>query len=451
MPPSHVFHRHLKSSYPLAVSGQGIYVTDADGKTYLDACGGAAVSCLGHGHPRIVEAIKAQADKMAYAHTSFFTNEPAEQLADKLIAKAPDGFSKVYFTSGGSEAVEAALKLARQVHVEHGETQRDHFIARKQSYHGNTLGALSVGYNPGRRKAFESILLPNVSHIPPVYAYRHQLPQESDLDYGLRAAQELEQEIIKVGPDKVIAFIAETVVGATMGCVPPAPGYFKEIRRICDQYGVFMILDEVMSGMGRTGHLYACEEDGVVPDMITFAKGLGGGYQPIGAVLVRDKLVETIDQGTGFFHHGHTYIGHAIACAAALEVQNVIEEDNLLENVQARGQQLRALLEDRFGQHPHVGDIRGRGLFLGLELVQDRDTKAPFPTSVKLAARIKAQAMENGLMCYPGSGTADGVLGDHVQLAPPFITSPQDIEEIVSRLETSLNIVFETIGRRSDD
>jgi len=442
MSPTHVFHRHLKTDYPVAVSGQGIYFTDSTGKTYLDGCGGAAVSCLGHGHPRIIEAIKAQAEKLAYAHTSFFTNEPAEELADKLIAAAPEGFSKTYFVSGGSEANEAALKLARQVHYERGEIGRDHFIARKQSYHGNTLGALSVGYNPGRRKAFEAILLPNVSHISPVYAYRHQGSREDDQAYGLRTAQELEQEIKNVGPDKVVAFIAETVVGATMGCVPPAPGYFKEIRRICDQYGVFMILDEVMSGMGRTGYLFACQEDGVVPDMITCAKGLGGGYQPIGAVLVRDELVETLDQGTGFFHHGHTYIGHAIACAAAIEVQNVIEEDNLLENVQTRGQELRALLEEKFGQHPHIGNIRGRGLFLGLELVKDRETKDPFPSSAKLAARIKAKSMEYGLMCYPGSGTADGVLGDHIQLAPPFIISSAELEDLVQRLENSLTAVF---------
>ncbi len=447
MASSRVFHRHLKTDYPAAVEGSGIYLTDAEGKRYLDASGGAAVSCLGHGHARIRAAIKRQADKLAFAHTAFFTTEPAEALAEWLIERAPAGFGRVYFVSGGSEATEAALKLARQVQLERGQGERCHFIARRQSYHGSTMGALSLSGNPARRKPYQPLLMPNVSHIAPVYAYRHQKTDESGEQYGKRAAQALAREIERVGPGRVIAFFAETVVGATMGCVPPAPGYFKEIRKICDRYSVLMILDEVMSGMGRTGHLFACLEDGVIPDIITFAKGLGGGYQPIGAVLVREELIDVLEAGSGAFQHGHTYIGHAIACAAALEVQRVIEEDNLLERVRGLGEILRKKLEQRLGGHAHVGDIRGRGLFQGIELVRKRETKEPFSAKAGLAGRIKRQAMANGLICYPGSGTADGRLGDHVLIAPPFIVTEAEIDELISRLAQSLEDVFAEIGR----
>lgn len=438
MTASHMFHRNLTASYPTAVGGSGIYLTDADGKTYLDASGGAAVSCLGHGHPRLIDAIKRQAEKMAFAHTAFFTNEPAEQLAEWLCARAPDGFGRAYFVSGGSEANEAALKLARQVQLERGQGSRDYFISRRQSYHGNTLGALAVSGNPARRKFYEPILAPNVRHIDPVYAYRHQHLDEDEEAYGLRAASALEREIERLGAERVIAFIAETVVGATMGAVPPVTGYFKAIREICDRHGVLMILDEVMSGMGRTGRLYACLAEGVVPDMITFAKGLGGGYQPIGAVLVREDLVQIIEQGAGMFQHGHTYMGHALACAAALEVQKTIEDDQLLTNVIARGEDLRALLTQRFGQHPNVGDIRGRGLFVGLELVRDREKKTPFSPTAKLSAKIKSIGQKNGLICYPGSGTVDGAFGDHILLAPPFIITTDQLEELTDKLELTL-------------
>jgi adenosylmethionine-8-amino-7-oxononanoate aminotransferase len=441
---SHVFHRHLKADYPTAVTGRGVWLEDADGKRYLDASGGAAVSCLGHGHPRVVAAIQRQAAELAFAHTLFFTNRPAEDLAERLIETAPDGMGRVYFTSGGSEANEAAMKLARQVMVERGQPQRRHFIAREQSYHGNTLGVLALGGNPGRKRAYGPILADNVSHIPPAYAYRHAETGESEADYARRAAGYLEAEIKRVGSDKVIAFFAETVVGATLGCVPPPTGYFREIRAICDKYGVLLVLDEVMSGMGRTGYAFACLEDGVVPDIITCAKGLGGGMQPIGATLVRTDLVEAIESGSGFFQHGHTYIGHATACAAALEVQNVVRDDKLLDGVKARGRTLRAALDETFGQHPHIGDIRGRGLFRGLELVEDRTSKAPFAPTKGLAAKIRLAAMDHGLICYPGSGTADGTAGDHILLAPPFIASDDDIAEIVTRLAATLETVLGT-------
>ncbi len=434
---SHVFHRDLKADYPVAVAGEGAWIIDRDGKRYLDASGGAAVSCLGHCHPRVVAAIREQAGRLEFAHTAFFTHEPAEALADWLTERAA-GFSRAYFVSGGSEANEAAIKLARQVHVERGESGRVHAIARHQSYHGNTLGALALGGNPARRALYEPILGLPVSHIEPCYAYRHQRESESLEDYGRRAAQTLEDEILRVGPDRVSAFFAETVVGATAGVVPPAPGYFREIRRICDQYGVIMVLDEVMSGMGRTGTLYACEQDGVWPDMITMAKGLGAGHQPIGAVLVAAPLAETIE-AVGVFHHGHTYIGHPMACAAALEVQKVIAEDSLLERVRTAGEAFHERLAARFAQAPHVGDIRGRGYFRGIELVADRETKSPFPRQRGLAARIKTHAMANGLVCYPGNGTADGVDGDHVLLAPPFIATDDELDMIVDRLAAAID------------
>lgn len=438
-----IFHRHLKTDYPVAQSGNGPYITDAQGMQYLDASGGAAVSCLGHGHPRVIDAIKRQLDTMAFAHTRFFTNEPAEQLAGWLTERAPEGFGRVYFLSGGSEANEAALKLARQIHVERGETQRDRFISRLQSYHGNTLGALSVGGNLKRREAFEPILLQNVSHIEPCYSFRHREDGESEHDYGLRAARALEDEIHRAGDNRVIAFIAETVVGATLGVVPPAPGYFREIRRICDRYGVLMILDEVMCGMGRTGTLFACQQDGVVPDMISIAKGLGGGYQPIGALMVREDLVGAVEQGSGFFQHGHTYVGHPTACAAGLAVQQVIEEDGLLERCRTMGVIVRNLLAERFADHPHVGDIRGRGLFIGVEFVANRETNEPFPVSERVNARLKAAAMRNGLICYPDGGGVDGTHGDHVLLAPPYILTEDQAEELVDKLAASLESVLQ--------
>lgn len=437
-----VFHRQLGTEYPLARMAKGAYLTDAQGRQYLDASGGAAVSCLGHGHPRVIAAIKDQLDRLAFAHTAFFSNEPAEALAAWLTERAPDGFGRVYFLSGGSEANEAALKLARQVQVERGEGARDIFVARHQSYHGNTLGALSVSGNPARRALYEPILIPRVRFAEPCYAYRHRGADESEADYGLRAARSLEQQIVSA-EGRVAAFIAETVSGATMGAVPPVPGYFKEIRRICDEHGVLMILDEVMSGMGRTGALYACEQEGVVPDMITCAKGLGGGYQPIGALVVREELVEELERARGAFVHGHTYVAHATACTAGLAVQQVIEEDGLLKRVSDLGAALRARLEARFGDHPNVGDIRGRGLFQGLELVEDRPAKKPFPASARIAARLKTAAMEAGLICYPGSGTADGSSGDHVLLAPPFIIEEAQLDELVDKLAQSLGAVLD--------
>lgn len=435
--PDHIFGRTTRGRLPTASHGEGCYIIDTTGKRYLDASGGAAVSCLGHSDPDVRAALHAQLDRLAFAHTGFFTSEPAEALADKLVANAPEGIERVFLVSGGSEAVEAAIKLARQYFIEIGQPQRHRVIARRQSYHGNTLGALAAGGNQWRRAQFAP-LLAEVSHIAPCYEYRDRTEGESQWEYGQRVANELETEIERLGPESVMAFIAEPVVGATLGAVPAVPGYLKRIREICDRHGVLLIFDEVMCGMGRTGHLFACSEDGVAPDLMTVAKGLGAGYQPIGALLSSKRIFDAIDAGSGFFQHGHTYMGHPMAAAGASAVLQVIHERALLEQVRTRGTQLEGALQAAFGQHPHVGDIRGRGLFMGLELVADRDSKAPFDPARKLHAKVKAAAMAEGLICYPMGGTIDGAHGDHVLLAPPFIITEEQIGELTAKLSRSL-------------
>ncbi len=435
---THVFHRHTRAELPVAARGDGPWVVDADGRRYLDASGGAAVSCLGHSHPAVIAAIHEQVDALAYAHTAFFTNEPMEALADLLVEAAPEGLEHVYFVCGGSEAMEAALKLARQYFVERGEPERRRFVARRQSYHGNTLGALAVGGNRWRRRAFEPLLVES-EHVSPCYAYRERRDEESEEAYGARLADELEARITALGPQTVAAFVAETVVGATAGAVPPVPGYFRRVREVCDRHGVLLILDEVMCGMGRTGTLFACEAEGIAPDIVAIAKGLGGGYQPIGAMLASASIYGAIRDGSGFFQHGHTYMGHPTACAAALAVQRTIGEEGLLANVARQGDALDAALSERLGNHPHVGDIRGRGLFRGIELVRDRLTKEPFEAERRLHAQVKREAMARGLMCYPMGGTIDGVRGDHVLLAPPFIIDQGHVDAIAERLGDALD------------
>jgi adenosylmethionine-8-amino-7-oxononanoate aminotransferase len=440
---THILHRPGVAKLPVAIGGEGCYLIDSEGKRYLDASGGAAVSCLGHGHPRVIEAMQKQIARLAYAHTSFFTTEPMEALADLLIEDAPPGIDKVYFVSGGSEAIEAALKLARQYFVEIGQPQRGRFVARRQSYHGNTLGALAVGGNAWRRQAFAPILI-EAHHIAPCYAYRGRHDGETEIEYGQRVADELEAKLVELGPDTVAAFVAEPVVGATLGAVAAVSGYFKRIRQICDRYGVLLILDEVMCGMGRTGTLHACTQEDVRPDIMVIAKGLGGGYQPIGAMLASRAIGEAIEAGSGAFQHGHTYIGHATACAAALAVQQTVRDECLLDAVRARGKELAAALAKRFEHHPHVGDIRGRGLFWGLELVFDRATKAPFDPALKFHARVKKEAMARGLCCYPMGGTIDGRQGDHVLIAPPFIVSSDQIGELVDKLSGAIDAAIQS-------
>ena len=438
---SHIFPRHTKSSLPIAVKGEGSYIFDDSGKSYLDASGGAAVSCLGHAHPTVIKALHRQLDELTYAHTSFFTSEQAEKLADRLCLEAPKGIDRVYLVSGGSEAIEAALKLARQYYVEKGEPNRKAIIARQQSYHGNTLGALAAGGNKWRRDQFAPLLI-DTHHIAPCFAYRGKNESEDDFDYGQRVANELEHKLLELGPNTVMAFIAEPVVGATAGAVTAVDGYFRRIREICDKYGVLLILDEVMCGMGRTGYLYACEHDETRPDIICIAKGLGAGYQPIGAMLCSSEIYAIIENGSGFFQHGHTYLGHPMAAAAANAVLDVLIDQNLLSDVRPKGDALENLLHSKFNQHPHIGDIRGRGLFRAIELVEDRDTKAPFDPELKIAAKIKKSAQNNGLLCYPMSGTIDGKLGDHVLLAPPFVISNNELDELVHKLSVTIDRVI---------
>ena len=433
---SHVFPRHSHIAAPIAVSGEGCYLIDSNGKRYFDGSGGAAVSCLGHNDAEVKAAIIDQLEHLAFAHTGFFSSAPAEALADALAKAAPGSLNRVYFVSGGSEAVEAALKLARQYFVERGMPEKQYLIGRRQSYHGNTLGALAAGGNAWRRAQFAPLLFES-HHIAPCFAYREQQDDETEFAYGRRAANALEDEILRLGPDKVMAFIAETVVGATLGAVPAVDGYFKRIREICDRYDVLLILDEVMCGMGRTGTLFAYEAEDIQPDIVTIAKGLGAGYQPIGAFLCSDHLYQTIADGSGFFQHGHTYLGHPTACAAAYAVVQKMTQKNLPARVQMMGAKLRQALQDAFGQHPHIGDIRGRGLLLGLEFVQDREQKTPFEPHMSINRKIKAAAFEAGLICYPMGGTIDGKSGDHLLLAPPFILDDKHIDEIITKLSTA--------------
>jgi adenosylmethionine-8-amino-7-oxononanoate aminotransferase len=442
---SRIFHRFANEEPRLAVRGEGAYIVDSLGRRYLDASGGAAVSCLGHNYPSVVEALVNQARTLPYVHSAFFTTEAADELSELMVAHAPPGLERVLFVSGGSEAIEAALKLARQYFVEKGEPERRYFVARRQSFHGNTLGGLAAGGNRARRQLFEPLLMP-VRHIAPCFSYRYRLSEESEAEYALRAANDLETALVEIGPGNVAAFIAETVVGATAGAVPPAPGYFRLVREICDRHGVLLILDEVMCGTGRTGTLHACEQEGVTPDLLAVAKGLGAGYQPIGALLVSGSIFAAIRDGSGSFQHGHTYMAHATACAAALAVQRALLSDGLLNRVHGLGNELQSALRSQFGEHPHVGDIRGRGLFLALELVKDRETKQPFDPRLSLHHSLRRAALDRGLLCYPMGGTVDGERGDHVLLAPPFVLERAQIDELVSKLAGSLDAAIAGTG-----
>lgn len=433
---SHVFPRNSKSPPPMVSHGEGAYLIGQNGKSYLN-CGDAAVSCLGHGDPHVTAAAKDQFDRVAFAHTGYFTSEPAEKLADKLVAASPKGLDRVYFVSGGSEAMEAALKLARQYYIEIGKPQRHRVIARRQSYHGNTLGALATGGNASRRAPFSPLLM-DVSHVSPCYAYRGQQEGETDEQYVDRLIKEVEDEIHSLGPDTIMAFVAEPVVGATLGAAPPVADYLQRIRALCDANDILLIFDEVMCGMGRTGTLFASEQYSAVPDICAIAKGLGAGYQPIGAMMCSAAIHDTIEKGSGFFQHGHTYLGHPVACAAALAVLERLVDENVLGNVIPMGKKLDSALRDHFAQHPYVGDIRGVGLFRAIEIVHSRETKEPWSPSEKVHARLKAAAFEEGLICYPMGGTVDGTIGDHVLLAPPFIISEDQISELADKLERAV-------------
>jgi adenosylmethionine-8-amino-7-oxononanoate aminotransferase len=445
---SRILHRSLAADPPLAVRGEGIFLIASDGKKIIDGSGGAAVACLGHGNARVNGAIAAQLSRVAYVHTSLFSNAAAEELADVLLAGDPGGLSHAFFCSSGSEGFEAALKLARQYFLEIGEPQRTKVIARRQGYHGTTLGALAAGGNAMRRAPYVPILSDSFSHVSPCFAYRFQAAGETDDEYVQRLADELEAAFQRLGPGNVIAFCAETVVGATTGCVTALPGYFERMRTVCDRHGALLILDEVMCGMGRTGTMHAWEQEGIAPDIQVVAKGLGGGYQPIGGILIGRRVIEALRAGSGSFMHGQTYQAHPVACAAALAVQQVIAEDGLLANVRAMGEALASGLLSRLGNHRHVGDIRGRGLFWAIELVADRASKAVFDPALRLHERVAAAALERGLAIYPMGGTIDGVRGNHICIAPPYNATAGDIAAIVERLGDAVDAVSNDVAPR---
>ena len=428
-----VFYRGVTATYPKAAHSEGMYIFDDQGKKYLDMSGGAAVSCVGHQHPHVTDALCRQIKTMSFAHTAFFTNAPQEQLAAALAAKFGEADAKIYFTSGGSEANETAFKLAWQYWRAKGKPTKQKIISRIHSYHGNTYAALSISGNLPRRRVMGDILM-DWPRIDPCYAYRHQRPGESAEEYGLRAANHLEDMIRQEGAETIAAFIAEPVVGASLGVVPAVVGYFKRIRALCDAHDILLISDEIMCGTGRTGTFFAHEQEDFLPDIVTLAKGIAGGYQPLAATLARSHIHETfVNSGKGF-DHGHTYVGHASACAAGLAVLEVIDRENLLENVKLQGAYLQQALEDAFKDHPHIGDIRGRGLFRGLEIVADKVTKSPFPDEDNITKRLKQAAQKQGLICYPGGGSYQDNLGSHILLAPPYIVQPEHIEQAVDKL-----------------
>ncbi|KAJ5286617.1 Pyridoxal phosphate-dependent transferase major region subdomain 2 [Penicillium angulare] len=446
---SAVLHRDSHFIPKRAIGGKGCYINLEDGTKFLDSTGGAAVSCLGHGNEKVQQAIKDQLDQISYCHTAFFGTNVTEELARALVDSTGGKMSKVFVMSSGSEAVEAAMKLARQYFLELSDpqTERTRFIARLPSYHGTTLGALSIGGHVHRREPFLPLLSKNISHVSPCYAYRGKKDGESDADYVSRLAAELDAEFKRVGPETVCAFIAEPVVGAALGCVPAVPGYLPAMKAVCEKYGALFILDEIMSGMGRCGTLHAWEQEDVVPDIQTIGKGLGGGYAPVSGMLINDSIVQVLDKGTGSFRHGQTYQGHPISCAAALAVQKVIQEQSLLENVRSMGTYLEQQLRHRFRNHPHVGDIRGKGLFWGMEFVKDKTTKEPFDKETRLSALIQEKGLcpEFAISLYGCSGTVDGISGDHVILAPPYIVSKEEIDIIVDVTAKVLEAVFNEI------
>lgn len=435
-----VLYRAPHTHYPVAVAGQGAYLTDASGKRYLDMSGGAAVSCLGHGHQAVVEAVAGQLRTLAFAHTAFFTNEPQEELAARLVARFHDAAARAYFLTGGSEANETALKIAWQYWLARGKPDKKIIISREHSYHGNTFGALTISGNPARRRASGAPLI-NWPRIQPCYAYRERRDDESLDDYSRRAADYLEAAIVAQGADTVAAFIFEPIVGSSLGVVAATPGYLARVREICDRHDILLIADEIMCGCGRSGTFFAFEHDGMKPDIVTLAKGIGGGYQPLAATIVTAEIASTLNRSG--FAHGHTYIGHAAACAAGVAVQKTIDRDGLLERTRTMGDRLLTLLQGRFSGHPNVGDIRGRGLFMAIELVSNSVTKAGFPDRKGMAEELRRAAMEHGLIVYPGSITVDGLTVPHIMIAPPMIVDDRHLAECVDKLAAVLGDVID--------
>lgn len=424
------------ATLPKIVYGRGSRLFDATGKDYIDGSGGPAVFCLGHAHPEVNEAIKQQLDRVAHGYRYNFTSDPLEELTEIVARRCGPGLGHMIFTTGGSESVESALKVALHFHTANGEKSRRRFIARRRSWHGNTLGALSVSEFKERCEPFEGALIP-ASHISPVNVYRPPSGVAPE-NVAQFCADELEQEIVRLGARNVAGFIFEPVVGAAGGVVPAPPGYAQRVREVCDRHGVLMIADEVMCGAGRCGTWRALEHDGVVPDIMAVAKGLAAGYVPLGATIYSDRVADLLARKAGGPMTGHTFTGHTLACAAGVAVQRIIARDNLIERVARDGGRLQALLAQRLGNLPALGDIRGRGFFIGLEFVADRATKEPFPPAQSLHLRIRARSLANGLICYPMGGNVDGVKGDTVILAPPYNATEEELREIVEKLARSV-------------
>ncbi|KAL7949185.1 pyridoxal phosphate-dependent transferase [Trichoderma barbatum] len=449
---SAVLHRDLKQVPFRVISSSGFYLQFDDGRRILDATGGAAVSCIGHGDLRVIDAITAQAKTLDYCHTMFYSCPSAEDLCKQLITSTNGQMAKAFIVSSGSEAMEAAMKLCRQYFIELSipEPSRTHFIARRESYHGTTLGALSVGCHLGRRAIYEPILMKNISHVSPCNAYRNKMGNESIAEYVARLAKELDDEFQRVGSQNVCAFIAEPVVGAALGCIPAVEGYFKAMKAVCDKYGALLVLDEVMCGMGRTGTMHAWEQEGVVPDIQTIGKGLGGGYAPIAGLLVGHRVIKTLENGSGRFSHGQTYQAHPISCAAAAEVHRIMQSEDLVHNASRMGKYLGSLLKQKLGHHRYVGDIRGRGLFWGIEFIKDKDSKAPFDRELDIAMLVHQKGLglteSNGILLYPGSGTVDGKLGDHILIAPPYNVTTGHVDLIVNLAVTAIEAAFEELA-----
>jgi adenosylmethionine-8-amino-7-oxononanoate aminotransferase len=438
----HVFYRSLKKFYPTVDRGEGIYIYDTEGKQYIDGSGGAAVVGIGHGVKEITEAMVQQADRISFSHGSQFTSQAATDLALKLVRLSPEGLTKVYFLSGGSEAVETAVKMARQYQVERGKPEKYKVISRWTSYHGNTLGALALSGHTGRRRYYLP-LIQHTPHIVPAYCYRCPfglVPEEC----GLECALDLEKTILYEGPDSVSAFIAEPIVGATAGALVPKDGYFEKIREICDHYEVLLMVDEVMTGIGRTGKNFGIDHWNAIPDMIVASKGLSSGYTPIFAVIVKEEIHRTIQERSGAFVHGHTYNHNPLSCAIAGAVIDYLLKHDLIRRSARMGENFIRALQS-LKRHHFVGDVRGKGLFAGIEFVRDKKTKEPFDPKLRLNVLIGNRAFEKGLITYPGGGGADGIKGDHLLLAPPFIISEEQIDKMVSILDETFTEILREI------
>ena len=437
-------HIHSTGDLPKVAWAKGAYVHDVDGKQYIDGSGGPAVYCIGHSNTEVNDAIKDQLDRIAHGYRYNFSSDAMEELTEIIRRRCGGTLNNMVYVTGGSEAVESCLKLALQYHAARGEMSRRRFIARERSWHGNTLGALSVSGFLERKRAFEGSLL-EVSRLSPVNAYR-PIAGSTPETVGEAGAKELEDEILRVGPENVCAFIFEPVVGAAGGCVPAPKGYAKRVREICDKYGVIMISDEVMCGAGRTGTWRALEQDGVEPDIMSVAKGLAAGYLPLGAAIYNDKVADAIHGTHGAPMTGHTFTAHTACCAAGVAVQKIVERERLVERVHQMEGTLRDTLAEATKDIEAVGDIRGRGFFQALELVADRKTKAPFPAERKLFMKIRQKAFDNGLICYPGGGNVDGVNGDVIIIAPPYNVTDTELDEIAQKTALSIAQVLKAEG-----